>query len=79
MRIAVSGGSKHLKFNFENFKKVNLYDRNDGFCELIGGNAIQGFLWNKIFYVEDIKKYNIKFDDEIYMGEDLLFVSYTPS
>ncbi|WP_225361311.1 glycosyltransferase family A protein [Fructilactobacillus sanfranciscensis] len=74
VRIAVSGGSKHLKFNFDNFKKVNLYDRNDGFCELIGGNAIQGFLWNKIFYVEDIKKYNIKFDDEIYMGEDLLFV-----
>lgn len=74
IRLAVSGGGSHLKLNPKNFKSVKVYDRNDGFCELIGVNGIQGFLWNKIFYVEDIKKYGIKFDDRIYMGEDLLFV-----
>lgn len=74
IRIAVSGGATHLRFNPKNFKKLKVYNRNDGFCEIIGGNGVEGFLWNKIFYLEDIKKYDIKFDENIYMGEDLLFV-----
>ena len=36
--------------------------------------AINGFLWNKIFRAEIIRDYSIRFDEKIHVGEDMLFV-----
>lgn len=33
----------------------------------------RGFVWNKIYKTEIIKKYNIRFDNDIFIGEDYLF------
>ena len=35
--------------------------------------AINGFLWNKIFRAEIIRDYSIRFDEKIHVGEDMLF------
>ena len=36
--------------------------------------AVNGFLWNKIFRAEIIRDYSIRFDEKIHVGEDMLFV-----
>ena len=36
--------------------------------------AVNGFLWNKIFRAEIIRDYAIRFDEKIHVGEDMLFV-----
>ncbi|USS88922.1 glycosyltransferase family A protein [Fructilactobacillus cliffordii] len=73
-RIAVTGGGSHLKLNPKNFQRKRLYSFNDSLCELLGSRGVEGYLWNKLFYVEDIKKYQLNFIKDIFMGEDLLFV-----
>lgn len=41
--------------------------------EILKENGIQGYLWNKIFKFSIIKDYNLKFDENISMAEDLMF------
>lgn len=36
--------------------------------------AVNGFLWNKIFRAEIIRDHAIRFDEKIHVGEDMLFV-----
>jgi len=38
-------------------------------------NMISGAAWNKLFRVEILKKYNVKFSREIFKSEDTLFVA----
>lgn len=40
----------------------------------LSDHTVDGFLWNKIFRREIIRKYGLCFEKSIYVGEDLLFV-----
>ena len=51
----------------------DIYNREKIEEEILKNNSIRGFLWNKIFLKEIIDKYNISFDEDISMCEDLLF------
>lgn len=36
--------------------------------------TVDGFLWNKVFLADIIRENGIRFDEKIYIGEDMLFV-----
>ena len=48
--------------------------KDDLIFSMCSNNNIGGFLWNKLFDYEIIKKFNIKFDNNIYFYEDFLFI-----
>lgn len=48
---------------------------NDALKILFNDNYFQGFVWNKFFKRQILRDYNIKFNEDIALGEDLLFVS----
>jgi len=41
---------------------------------ILDENGVGGYLWNKLFKLSLIKKFEIKFDETIYVWEDVLFV-----
>lgn len=51
---------------------ILIINSKDEFYRLLNKNYYKGFLWNKLFKTEIVKK--IGFDNNIYMCEDLLFV-----
>lgn len=73
-RMAVTGGGSHLIINPKNIKRTKTYAFSDGLCEILGARGVEGYLWNKMFYAEDLQRSGIEFDNDIFMGEDLLFV-----
>lgn len=58
--------------NKTNYKE-GIYSAEDMLTEILNQNGPQGYLWNKIFKLSIIKKYNLKFNSDISMAEDLLF------
>ncbi len=48
--------------------------REDFLVSLFQSEIYQGYIWNKIFITEIVKKYNIKFDVNIFYNEDRLFI-----
>lgn len=56
---------------------VRTIEREDLLCKLFYLTGYQGFLWNKIFRLDIIKKHRVYFDEKIFCHEDQLFlVSY---
>lgn len=54
----------------------SIWEKHEMMKELYLGHQIgyQGFLWNKIFRTDIIKRNNIKFDESLFYNEDRLFV-----
>lgn len=52
---------------------VQTLTRNQLFEQITGQGAIQGFVWNKLYKTEIIKKNHLKFDVNIFICEDFLF------
>jgi len=69
--IVRNGNITYHKHNIENDLLI-IEDKNT-FYDLLNRDYYKGYLWNKLFK-KNIIKYN-KFDEEIHMCEDLLFVA----
>lgn len=50
-----------------------LYNRNGMLYETIDANLFKGYIWNKYFKADIIRKNNIRFRNDIHMCEDMLF------
>lgn len=63
--------------NYYNVIEKNKYlidNKQKMYSELLKNPYLSGFLWNKVFKSEIIKNNNLKFDTDIHINEDLLFV-----
>ena len=54
--------------------KCKILDKNQILNNLFLPNTIKCTLWNKIFKLNVIKKANLKFKENIYIGEDMIFL-----
>ncbi|GGI64277.1 glycosyltransferase family A protein [Limosilactobacillus caviae] len=54
--------------------KARVLDLSNSFISVLSSKGIEGYVWNKLFRRELLDKYNIKFEKNIVMSEDLLFV-----
>lgn len=72
--MAVTGIIRNMgkKESITKFKEGTLTSKNM-ITEILKEDGPGGYLWNKIFDMNIIKKYNIRFDPNINMAEDLLF------
>ena len=61
-----NGKKEKIKMRRQSISKDNIMD-------LLRENTMLNVLWNKIYHLDVIKRNNIKFDEEEYRGEDLLF------
>lgn len=61
------GEQKGSAINNGIFDVLSIYD------QILKHNGMEGYVWNKVFRTSIINKYHIKFDEEIFMAEDLLF------
>jgi len=60
-------------FHKHDIKDILLINNKAEFFELLNSNYYKGFLWNKLFKAEVIKKFKLK--NDIHVCEDLLLVS----
>lgn len=68
--------------------KENIFDAKEAILHLLAQKEFCGFAWNKLYHMDIIKKYNLRFDEELGMAQDLHFafryilncnkVSYNP-
>ena len=58
-----------------NVYDTKIYDNHDILLSIVSTNVLgyQGYIWNKLFRSEIIKKHRIRFDEQIQMNEDRLF------
>lgn len=54
--------------------EIEILDKRNAIKRLLMKSGFQGYLWNKLFIKEKIKKNNISFDKKIDLWEDVLFV-----
>ncbi len=52
-----------------------LYNKTELLEHILCDNTIGGYLWNKLFRAEIIKEQGIRFDSELIIGEDMLFLT----
>lgn len=50
-----------------------IFDVLSTYDHILKHNGMEGYVWNKVFRTSIINKYHIKFDEKIFMAEDLLF------
>ena len=62
------------KINDLNEEKIRQISKEDFFIEVLENKQIKGYVHNKLFKSEIIKEKNIRFNEKIYICEDLLFV-----
>lgn len=55
-------------------EKILRLEKEEALSHVLLLNGFQGYVWNKIFLRDAICKYKLKFDEEIVIWEDLLFV-----
>lgn len=55
-------------------KADSIISNKEAIQQIFGRDGYGGYLWNKLFKMDIIKKYNISFDKNIHMCEDMLFV-----
>lgn len=53
--------------------EVREFNRVATFNNILDPTSFQGYVWNKLFSAELIKKESLAFDEDIHFGEDLLF------
>lgn len=53
--------------------KEKIYSTGDLLNNILTNNGVMGFLWNKLWQTDIIKKYSLRFNSKINMAEDLLF------
>lgn len=62
------------KINNLNEEKIRQISKEDFFIEVLENKQIKGYVHNKLFKSEIIKEKNIRFNEKVYICEDLLFV-----
>lgn len=72
--LSISGinyviNNKFIQKKFEPRK----YDSSQLLIEILKDDGIMGYLWNKLWRLDIIKKNNLRFDPQVMMAEDLLF------
>lgn len=75
--MSVCGYSQGKSINHATEKKVKskiLASQKEVLKQLLGFGDVQGYVWNKLFYLEPIRKHKTKFNEKIYIYEDMLFV-----
>lgn len=65
---------KKIYKNTQKQVRMNNFDNQDIQSLVIKTDEIGGYLWNKLFFREIIKKNNITFNEKIHFCEDILFV-----
>ena len=65
---------KKIYKNTQKQVRMNNFDNQDIQSLVIKTDEIGGYLWNKLFFREIIKKNNITFNKKIHFCEDILFV-----
>lgn len=63
----------NIPSNFLNLSKNSVVKSQKVMNMLLSPKGMGGYLWNKIFKTDIIKRYNICFNDKLYIAEDLLF------
>lgn len=58
----------------DSYNNIEVIDAEFVFNKMLDNKSFDGFLWNKIFKAYNIKKYNIRFSENIKIWEDMLFV-----
>lgn len=66
--------NKETDFNYNVEEKVDLINQKDFYYQILQNKGFKGYVFNKLFKTEIIKKNNIRFTTNIYICEDLLFV-----
>lgn len=51
-----------------------VYERDALLADILCNNVIGGYLWNKLFRGEVIREYNLRFREELSVGEDMCFI-----
>ena len=51
-----------------------IYNKNQLICEVLESQYVGGYPVNKIFKKSIIDKYNIRFNDQVHIGEDMLWI-----
>lgn len=64
---------KSMKPHVE-FEKEYIYNREEALESAMISSGFCGFAWNKLYHMEIVKKYNLKFDEELGMAQDLHFL-----
>lgn len=65
---------KFYKNTFDSFfQQEKLLTKKEAIRDLMEENKFCGYVWNKLFKKDIIKKYNLKFDENIAMNEDMKF------
>ena len=54
--------------------EVQVLNKEEGVTNLLKVDSYRGYLWNKLFLLETVKKNKLKFNKEIAIWEDVLFV-----
>lgn len=67
--------SENSKIKNDKYEGELILNKKDALKMLFSDKYFQGFVWNKFFKKEILNSYNIKFNEKIILGEDLLFVS----
>lgn len=55
-------------------EKEYIYNRKEALESAMISSGFCGFAWNKLYHMEIIKRYNLRFDEELGMAQDLHFL-----
>lgn len=72
--LSVCGIIKDDKDDKSNIEDIKIIDKDKFYNNVLQNNGAKGYVFNKLFKTDIIKKNNIKFNTNIYICEDLLFV-----
>lgn len=69
----VTGEESNLPNAFKEHPFIEIISSEEALVNIFKSDRYKGYLWNKLFKTEMIRKYHLKFDSEIKIWEDLLF------
>lgn len=55
-------------------KDIYIWESQDAICKCLSEISVGGFVWNKLFDNQIIRRFNIRFDETLFFCEDLEFV-----
>lgn len=83
VKTAESGDSQLVVCNFEpvgvdNPPKVKdigtgVFNKEEAMTHLLGYNTFNGYVWNKLFFMDVIKEHNLRFQDGFWACDDVLY------
>ncbi len=73
--VAGGGYTGKTQNNSEDTGNIQIFGRDEAMLRALKSDEYKGFVWNKLFKTEIIRKNKICFDESISMKEDLLFTA----